>query len=176
MWLLFEHLQSECNHSSLSLVSPTLTQYTASLSILPNQSNPQSNTAYCVFHCKHSFPVSTILSCPGSCHQTGCRPLLQLPARPAVLSVSLLLTHVPQGLHVWQSVPTLRPALTICLGHAVKSITAGMTLSLCFSLSWMGVSVAAFYDYKKHCSSTSPVNYNLIVNRINHIWSSSSLL
>lgn len=144
---------SICRVNAITLAcrwfSPTLTQYAAYLSILPNQSNPQSSTAYRVFHCKHSFPVSTILSCPGSCHQTGCRPLLRLPARRAALSVSRLLTRVPQGLHVWQPVPTLTPALTICLGHAVKSITAGVTLSLCFSLSWMGVSVAALYDYNK---------------------------
>lgn len=35
---------------------------------------------------------------PGSCHQTGCRPLLRVPERPAVLSVSLSLTPSLRGL------------------------------------------------------------------------------
>lgn len=63
-------------------------------------------------------------------------------SRPVALSLSY---PEPEGPRVWQLVPTLRPAQTICPGHA-ESGTADMTLSWCFSLSWMGVTVTGYYS------------------------------
>lgn len=57
---------------------------------------------------------------------------------------SLSCSTVPQGLHVWQLVPMLRPALTICPGQEVN-IASGTTLSLYLELSWTCISITVQY-------------------------------
>lgn len=96
-----------------------------------------------VIHCQRQysvyFPVNMrFLSTPssralGSCHQTGCRPLLWVPERTAVLSVSLLLTSKLKGLtsDSWSQCWTRSDHLS---GPCSQGITADMTVSLCFSL------------------------------------------
>lgn len=102
-------------------------------------SNSLSNTTQLVFHGEASV----------SCQR---HPLVlrELPAHRlrglcfgSLRSQQSCRSMEPEGSHIWQPVPTLRPALTICLGHPVRALplTRDVLWAFFFSLlhKWLSL-------------------------------------
>lgn len=101
-----------------------------------------------MFLCKHSLSVSSVLSCSGAATRRAAGLSRRGSPRDERYRRSLAFLLRAGGASRLTAGPNAETRSDHLSGSRSQSGTADMTLSGCFSLSWMGIAVTGYYSSK----------------------------